>query len=81
MLKQILSVSDVKKLKAGDQLSDHPELSLGKTYTVENISHGIVYAIYDNGYLELKIFKTDEIPASPWWVHSYTEPDRERFGI
>ena len=25
MLKQLLSVSDVKQLKTGDQLSDHPE--------------------------------------------------------
>ncbi len=68
MLKQILSVSDVKKLKAGDQLSDHPELSMGKVYTIGNVSHGQVYAIYENGRLELKIFKTDEMPEMPWWV-------------
>jgi hypothetical protein len=69
MLKQILSVSDVKKLKAGDQLSDHPEMSLGKTYTIANVSHGLVYAICENGHLELKIFKTDEIPDMPLWVY------------
>ena len=81
MLKQILSVSDVKKLKAGDQLSDNPELSLGKTYTIENISDGIVYAIYDNGYLELKIFRTDEIPDTPWWVHSYPDLGRIKLTV
>ena len=68
MLKQLLSVSDVKKLKTGDQLSDHPEWSLGKTYTVGNVSHWLVYAIYDDGSFELKVFKTDELPEMPWWV-------------
>ncbi len=68
MLKQILSVSDVKQLKIGDLLSDHPEWSLGKTYTVENISRGLVYIIFDNGHLELKILKTDEIPQTAWWT-------------
>jgi hypothetical protein len=81
MLKQILSVSDVKKLKAGDQLSDHPELALGKTYTIENISHGIVYAVHDNGHLELKIFKTDEIPEITWWVHAHIDPGRDGLQI
>ena len=76
MLKQILSVSDVKKLKAGDQLSDHPELAMGKTYTIENISHGLVYAVYDNGNFELKVFNTNEIPAMPWWVHTYPDPEK-----
>lgn len=69
MLKQILSVSDVKKLKAGDQLSDHPELSRGKIYTIGNVSHGLVYAIYESGHYELKILKTDEMPDMPWWLH------------
>jgi hypothetical protein len=78
MLKQILSVGDVKKLKAGDQLSDHPELSRGKIYTVENISHGILYAIHDNGYFELKIFKTDEMPEVPWWINVQADPGWDR---
>lgn len=69
MLKQILSVSDVKKLKAGDHLSDHPMGSFGKTYIIENISHGLIYAIHDNDRLELKVFKTDELPDVSWWVY------------
>jgi hypothetical protein len=69
MLKQILSVSDVKKLKAGDHLSDHPVDSLGKKYVIGNISHGLIYAIHDNGYLELKLLKTDELPELTWWVY------------
>ena len=73
MLKQILSVSDVKQLKTGDQLSDHPEWSMGKTYTIGNISYGLVYAIFDNGHLELKVFKTDEVPDAPWWVQIHME--------
>jgi hypothetical protein len=67
MLKQILSVNDVKKLKTGDRLSDRPE-RLGKIYTIQNISHGLVYAIYDNDRLELKVFKTDEVPDMSWWL-------------
>ncbi len=73
MLKKILSVSDVKKLKAGDQLSDHADLSMGKIYTIGNVSHGIVYAIYDNGHRELKIFKTDELPDTSWWIYGLSE--------
>jgi len=68
MLKQILSVSDVKKLKAGDILSDHPELPMGKTYIVENVSQANVYVIHDNGNLEMKIIKRDEVPEKEWWV-------------
>ena len=77
MLKKILSVSDVKKLKAGDQLSDHHELSLGKMYTIGNVSHGLVYAIYDNGDRELKVFRTDEIPDMSWWLYIRADQDSE----
>ncbi len=68
MLKQILSVSDVDKLKTGDILSDHSELSLGKKYTIENVFQGNIYAIHDNGFLEMKILKMDEVPGKKWWV-------------
>jgi hypothetical protein len=46
---------------------------MGKTYTIGNISHGLVYAILDNGHLELKVFKTDEVPDASWWVQIHTE--------
>ena len=68
MLKQILSVSDVKKLQVGDQLFDNPAFSLAKTYIVQNISNSMVYAIYENGHQELKLLKTDEVPNASWWV-------------
>ena len=68
MLKQVLSVSDVRKLKVGDQLFNHSELQLAKTYTIQNISEGMVYAIYENGYRELKILQTDYLPQDSWWV-------------
>jgi hypothetical protein len=68
MLKQILSVGDVKKLQVGDQLFDNPEFSLAKTYVVQNVSDSMVYAIHENGHQELKLLKTDEIPGSSWWV-------------
>ena len=77
MFSQLLSVSDLEKLKAGDRISDHPESSLGKMYTVGNISQGLIYAIYDTDNLELKIFKRDEMPAGAWWVYDYPEPSRE----
>jgi hypothetical protein len=77
MLKQILSVSDVKKLKIGDRLSDHPDSSLGKTYMVGNVSCGLVYAIYDNGHVELKVFKTDEVPQMCWWVYIHDHSEHE----
>jgi hypothetical protein len=68
MLKQILSVRDVKKLKVGDQLFNHSELQLAKTYTIQNISDGMVYAIHENGYHELKILQIDYLPQDSWWV-------------
>jgi hypothetical protein len=68
MLKQILSVSDVKKLQVGDQILDNPEFSLAKTYIVQNISNNMVYAIHENGHRELKLLRTDEMPQFPWWV-------------
>ena len=68
MLKQILSVSDVKKLQVGDQLFDNPEFSLAKIYVVRNVSDRMIYAIHEDGHQELKLLKTDEMPASSWWV-------------
>jgi hypothetical protein len=68
MLKQILSVSDVKKLKVGDQLFDNPEFALAKIYIVQNVSNSMVYAIHENGHRELKLLKTDEMPQACWWV-------------
>jgi hypothetical protein len=68
MSKQILSVSDVKKLKAGDRLSDHPDLSIGKIYTVGNVADGQVYVIHDSEILELKILKADQLPEIAWWM-------------
>jgi hypothetical protein len=68
MLKQILSLSDVKKLQVGDQLYDNPEFSQAKIYVIQNVSNSTIYAIYENGHRELKILKTDEIPYSSWWV-------------
>ena len=68
MLKQILSVSDVKRLQVGDQLFDNSESTLAKIYVVQNVSNSTVYAIHENGHRELKILKTDEIPYSAWWV-------------
>ena len=62
MLKQILSVSDVKKLQVGDELFDHPEFSQAKIFIVQNVSDGTIYAIHENGRRELKILKTDEMP-------------------
>ena len=74
LFKQFLSVSDIQKLKIGDQLCDGPQLSLAKLYTIGNISHGLVYAIHQNGHFELKIFRSSEMPATSWWL--LTQPDQ-----
>jgi hypothetical protein len=68
MLKKILSVSDVKKLQVGDQLCDNPDYTLAKTYTVQNISDSTIYAIHDDGQLELKMLNKNAMPDSMWWV-------------
>jgi len=69
MLKQILSVGDVKRLQVGDQLFDNAEFALAKIYIVQNVSNSTIYAIHENGHRELKILKTDEIPFSSWWIN------------
>jgi hypothetical protein len=68
MLKQIHSVSDVKKLQVGDLLFDSPETSVAKVYIVQNVSNNTIYAIHENSRRELKILKTDEIPYASWWI-------------
>ena len=68
MLKQILSVSDIKKLQVGDLLFDNAEFSLAKIYTVQNVSNNIIYAIHENSHRELKLLKTDELPYASWWI-------------
>jgi hypothetical protein len=68
MLKQILSVSDVKKLQVGDLLFDNPESSVAKIYIVQNVSNNTIYAIHENSHRELRILKTDEIPYASWWT-------------
>jgi hypothetical protein len=78
MLKQILSVSDVKKLIIGDQLLDHSDTTLGKTYTVCNVSERLVYAISGDHALELKILYTNEIPQTNWWVLVYDHSEHNR---
>ena len=72
MLRQLLSISDVEKLKSGDQLSDHPEWSSGKIFTVVNVCNGLIYAISEGYLLELKTFKIDALPQAPWWL--FTRP-------
>ena len=68
MLKKLNSVHDIRQLVIGDQLLDHPEESKAKRFVIENISDTNIYAVYDNGWRELKILKMDSSPETDWWL-------------
>ncbi len=68
MLKKISSVNDIQQLVIGDMLLDHAELAKAKTYTVKNITNGIIYAIHDNGNYDLKVFPADSPSEREWWL-------------
>jgi hypothetical protein len=68
MLNKILSRGDFKKLKIGDQLLNSPEPRKAKIYIIKNISREVVYAIYDDGQLELKLLDENKIVKGSWWV-------------
>lgn len=70
MLRKINSARDIRQLVIGDTLIDDAEISNAKKYTVKNISDGVIYAIYDNGYCNLKVFSADLPSNSDWWVLS-----------
>jgi hypothetical protein len=62
----------------GNKLSDHPESSLGKTYIIENVSQDNIYAVHNNGYLEMKTLKRDEIPEKEWWVFVHVDQEQDK---
>ena len=68
MFKKISSPEDIHGLVIGDQILDHPEPEKAKTYTVSNISNGIVYAIHEDGITDLRVFPLDEVLESNWWL-------------
>ena len=68
MLKKINSDKDIRQLVIGDTLIDDTEISRAKKYTVRNIADGIIYAIYDNGYCDLKVFSADLPSHTDWWL-------------
>ena len=81
MLKQLLSIRDVNDLRMGNRLSDNPEKDLGKTYTIQNVAHGLVYAINDSDNLELRVLATGTLPLSNWWVYVDSESVNEVFEV
>lgn len=68
MLRKINSDKDIRQLVIGDTLIDDAEISNAKKYTVKNIADGIIYAIYDNGYCDLKVFSADLPSHTDWWL-------------
>ena len=62
MLRKINSANDIRQLVIGDTLIDDVEISNARKYTVTNIHDGIIYAIYENGYSDLKVFSADLPP-------------------
>jgi hypothetical protein len=68
MVKKISSIGDIRKLVIGDKLLDHPEPEKAKTYTIRNITDGIIYAIYENNHLHLKVFSADNLSHREWWL-------------
>jgi hypothetical protein len=66
--KKISSPEDIHELVIGDQILDHPEPGKAKTYTVSNISNGIVYAIHEDGITDLRVFPQDETLIANWWL-------------
>lgn len=76
MVKKIRSKTDVKKLTVGDILLDHEDAAQAKTYVVENVSDGIVYAVNEAGYRSLKLLLTRWPPSEEWWL-VLTDKDEE----
>jgi hypothetical protein len=68
MVKRIRSKTDVKKLTVGDILLDHEDAAQAKTYIVENVSDGIVYAVNEAGYRSLKLLLTGWPLSEEWWL-------------
>ena len=68
MLRKISSVKDIQQLVIGDTLLDHAEPEKAKKYLVRNITNGIIYAIYDDGYCDLKVFPADSPSEREWWL-------------
>jgi hypothetical protein len=68
MLRKISSIKDIQQLVIGDTLLDHAELEKAKAYTVRNITNGIIYAIHDDGYCDLKVFPADSPSERDWWL-------------
>jgi hypothetical protein len=68
MLKKLNNVHDLRQLVIGDHLLDHPEESKARRFIIENISGTNIYAVYDNGWRELKILPIDALPEADWWV-------------
>ena len=74
MLKKLNNVHDLRQLVIGDQLLDYPEESTAKRFRIENISGTNIYAVYENGWRELKILKMDSTPETDWWLVPALEP-------
>ena len=70
MLKKISSVKDIRQLVIGDTLIDDAEISNAKKYTIRNITNGIIYAIHESGYCDLKVFSADAPSHTNWWLLS-----------
>jgi hypothetical protein len=68
MLKKINSVNDIRQLVIGDTLIDDSEILKAKKYTIRNITNGLIYAIHDNGFCNLKVFSADAPSHTDWWL-------------
>ena len=66
---KIQNSHDVKQLRVGDQLLDRPVVAEARKFVIENIAHGVLYAIHHNGGRELRLLFTGEAPAGDWWVY------------
>lgn len=67
MLKKIISDRDVRNLHIGDVLVDR-ENGESKSFVVENVSDGIVYAIHEEKFRLLKLLLHNTPPDDNWWL-------------
>jgi len=64
MLKKVTSIVDVHQ---DDVLFDNPVVEKAKQYKIENISNGNIYAIHNDGILDLKVINSYDLLTGSWW--------------
>ena len=68
MLRKLDSEKDIRQLGIGDVLVNQPDTDSAKSFTVENVSDGIVYAIHEKGFRLLKLILLTAALEENWWL-------------